>query len=1420
MKTKTLTLGFLKLSFILLFSLLFNAYGFAWSFPNSNSGHVKAAAPQATCNPNLKIGIQTVGIGQVVEIPVSADFTNPECQIISIEFDLFYDGTLLEYKGYQQNASLSGASYAVNTNNNNLQVAIVSSSNINTNGDFITLKFVAKQAGVTEVSFESAKINQNLTTNVTNGSVTVEGFSNQVSLPNSTATTGQLISVPVTTDNLGAALNLISANLILNYDASLVDYESYSVDGCILPTSANVVVNNENGKLQLSIMSDVPLSGGPKLIILNFRAKKSGASPLTFSKFTFNDFNVTNIQNGKITITDLKAQVSLTDQIVSVGQQFDIPVKTTSFSSAANIISASFILDYDENLMEYVSYQTNDPFMLPDIFIEVNAVNGKIKVAVMSDSPIIGVKELLSLRFKAKNKGTGALTFDKFTYNGNQISTLVNGSVTIDIVKDVTLSKNEAVVGQLFPITVSTGAINPLSNLISASFSFSYDPTLMEYESYSVDGTILPANPEIEINANNGKLNVAIITQQALAGAGDLIKLNFRAKKDGICPLVFNSFKYNTYSVDNLINGETTIKAFAPQVTLIADDADEGKEILIALTTEELLTEAQIISCSFELIYAPTILEYKGYSLNGTSITQDATVEVKAENGRLKLGAYSPVNITAIQGSKLIWLKFRTKKRGISPLTLENFRYNNYVNSNTISGSINVGSFEPAINVEGIYTGKGLIISPTVFTEAIPADFNIISVEFELSYNPDIIRFIDYVEIGNILPNGANVLISDKDKGKLKVAIMSPEPIIGGDALLELRFEAINLGVSPLDISNFKYNQWLNTNVSNNTVHVVEGEGGCTPKVSVGPLTKEQYTDFDVTVDIGSIDSLCHVISYDFELDYDPAVVQFLGLDRTNTLTPAGDQAVVNDKDGLLKISLASSSKIKGSGGLIKLRFKAIGYGDSKIAIKRCRLNNYGDCPIENKQIYINGINEICPQQISVEYPESSYAIGSIVEVAVRTGYLSEKCHVISSDFYFSYNPSILEFIGESTTPNLFGNGESQIIKESDGKLKLACAWGEEITGVGDLVVLRFRFLTGGVSSLNISDFRYNNVPITNIKNNIIGVDNSSGYKYYFPFDQCYGSKTSDFDKKVKCELNSSAWSEGYVNQAIKPGNISIFPHEGLDLCNNPDFSFSAWIKPASAYENGKIEHIISRGTLYIDKQFELFLDQQNGANSLCFRLYEQSGNIINIHSNLDGGAFPVEPGFWSHFVVLKQGNTLKIYINGNLANSLPLTEEIIPLKVEGYLYASFGAPTTMEGKYENTNYTLDEFRFYDFPLNTIEIKKLAKTVSSPENCQLLSYFNLSRKNKGEFYLVSDDVLRFKYFEEYFVGTSVDEFGDLEYKIYALPTLDQQQGLAVLPVAYGENKYDLDISVITDGYYLMEVSNDKNEKWYLRFRKM
>jgi hypothetical protein len=93
-------------------------------------------------------------------------------------------------------------------------------------------------------------------------------------------------------------------------------------------------------------------------------------------------------------------------------------------------------------------------------------------------------------------------------------------------------------------------------------------------------------------------------------------------------------------------------------------------------------------------------------------------------------------------------------------------------------------------------------------------------------------------------------------------------------------------------------------------------------------------------------------------------------------------------------------------------------------------------------------------------------------------------------------------------------------------------------------------------------------------------------------------------------------------------------------------------------------------------------------------------------------------------------------------------------------------------------------------------------------------YHELTESPEGSYYAVpADDILRVKYLEEY-----LDEDWSLTYKIKDQAGVVQiDEGDQAKVIEHGDNRLRFDVSALSAGFYTLEVVNEKNEKWYLRF---
>ena len=104
--------------------------------------------------------------------------------------------------------------------------------------------------------------------------------------------------------------------------------------------------------------------------------------------------------------------------------------------------------------------------------------------------------------------------------------------------------------------------------------------------------------------------------------------------------------------------------------------------------------------------------------------------------------------------------------------------------------------------------------------------------------------------------------------------------------------------------------------------------------------------------------------------------------------------------------------------------------------------------------------------------------------------------------------------------------------------------------------------------------------------------------------------------------------------------------------------------------------------------------------------------------------------------------------------------------------------------------------------------------VKSNLHCKVINYVKLEREIRGVNYKPTQNFLYFYYDEEY-TGSSNLTYRVLDKNIQVIVS----SATLNLVKTYGDNRYSLDVNSIPAGSYVLEVKNEKNEKFYLRFTK-
>ncbi len=220
---------------------------------------------------------------------------------------------------------------------------------------------------------------------------------------------------------------------------------------------------------------------------------------------------------------------------------------------------------------------------------------------------------------------------------------------------EIAVSSHNVDAGDSFDVIVSTGEILDDWDVAAYQFMFYFDETIIQYEGYSLTGTISQGGSAL-INDNiPGELNIGYMNVYSIFGEGDLIHLTFSALQAGFSDLIIEDFVYNATPINNITNGEVTVigtTVAAPQF-----DPPAGLYYTTQFITIECVTELAVIH----------------YTTDGTDPDQNSPV-------------YSdPIEIPTNTAKTI---KAKAYKEGMQPSPISEAHYN-------VTGQVAAPNFDP-----------------------------------------------------------------------------------------------------------------------------------------------------------------------------------------------------------------------------------------------------------------------------------------------------------------------------------------------------------------------------------------------------------------------------------------------------------------------------------------------------------------------------------------------------------------------------------------------------------------------------------------------------------------------------------------------------------------------------------------------------
>ncbi|MEO9531945.1 MAG: DNRLRE domain-containing protein [Crocinitomicaceae bacterium] len=294
-------------------------------------------------------------------------------------------------------------------------------------------------------------------------------------------------------------------------------------------------------------------------------------------------------------------------------------------------------------------------------------------------------------------------------------------------------------------------------------------------------------------------------------------------------------------------------------------------------------------------------------------------------------------------------------------------------------------------------------------------------------------------------------------------------------------------------------------------------------------------------------------------------------------------------------------------------------------------------------------------------------------------------------------------------------------------------------------------------------------------------------------------------------------WSNGsnqFSSVEIVTIGYNVVWNQGtnINVDNNNSLTPTDLIAP---YDWGQIQSVNQTSLTSNWIEFEI------GLMDGVFSAINQGEAIIALQNSTGNSGIEV------FFSTTAQGSIVAVKSNGIIQNhtspsgynsiwggNVLLIPGQLPLRIEqdGFDFKLIHNGNTL---YEFTSTIIDnENMRLDIQLRkNVKVKNVIGSFCFP---QVPVYVQLQTNSDGGFYQTIDKVLKVEYDEEYndheLVFKVFNDNSDLE---------DDQNSISINPISYGDNRIDFDFSgsnCIADGTYILEVTNAKMEKRYLRFK--
>ena len=336
----------------------------------------------------------------------------------------------------------------------------------------------------------------------------------QLRIPDSTATVGDFINMPIYVDSSLTGENVFSYQFQISYTNSRLNFISIEITGTMVQSWGSPLVNSSTpGILSIAGAGTTPLIGTGVLFYMRFECIQNGTGYLNFDGGTANNF-----------FNEHLPEVILDDGYISI-----------SPAPSIHVTPENGLLAVGEELQFNVSGGTS-----PYIWSSTNPT-----VAFVNSSGLLTASATGFTRVVAED--------------AMGIKDTIDESVEVRALK-LTIPDTSAWQGSMVEIPVYISDVTGL-NIISGNFCITFNQNILTAINYNKTGSLLEGYSNILFNNSHpGELLVAFAGTTPLSGSGVLLYLQFNVSSvyTGGTYLSFTNALFNEIYPAKTVNGYFT----------------------------------------------------------------------------------------------------------------------------------------------------------------------------------------------------------------------------------------------------------------------------------------------------------------------------------------------------------------------------------------------------------------------------------------------------------------------------------------------------------------------------------------------------------------------------------------------------------------------------------------------------------------------------------------------------------------------------------------------------------------------------------------------------------------------------------------------------------------------------------------------